>query len=103
MPIIWRQDDRTSFSTQTHAETGERYFLRVERLPDKGWDWLVWRADGPRAGVRYGYAASAKAGKAAAEHILATLLPGPYAPAAPHPAPPRGPCRWKDGLHRPPQ
>jgi hypothetical protein len=47
-----------------------KYNLSVERLPTRGWDWVVWRAGHCRTS-RHGYTTSAKRGMATAESAVA--------------------------------
>jgi hypothetical protein len=46
-----------------------KYNLSVERLPTRGWDWIVWRAWHSWT-RRHGYTTSAKRGMAAAESAV---------------------------------
>jgi hypothetical protein len=67
----WTKGGKGLFSTTATAHDGEQYHLMVERAPGqskgRAWDWATWSRSWEPASARHGYAASAKAGMAAAE------------------------------------
>jgi hypothetical protein len=60
----------TSYIATAYGPDGMKYNLNVERLPTRGWDWIVWRAGGHSTTSRYGCTTSAKRGMAAAESAV---------------------------------
>jgi hypothetical protein len=70
----WRHMDGALRATTLFNRLGSRYHLAVEILPDRDWDWLVWRAGDADRSIRYGVAASAESAMAHAEAAAARLL-----------------------------
>lgn len=59
-----------AYTATAYDPDGMEYNLSVEKLPTRGWDWVVWRAGGHSMTSRYGYTTSAKRGMAAAEDAV---------------------------------
>ena len=60
----------TLYTTTAYGADGMNYNLSVEKLPTRGWDWVVWHAGGHSTTIRHGYTTSAKHGMAAAENAV---------------------------------
>jgi hypothetical protein len=70
----WNHIGKGAYASEAYNLDGLCYYLRVERLPGRGWDWTVWRAGGSEAAIRHGYSEAAKRGMAAAEDAVAQKL-----------------------------
>jgi hypothetical protein len=53
--------------------SGARYHLTVERLPERDWEWVAWRADATQPAVRSGVAGCSEDAVADAETALENL------------------------------
>jgi hypothetical protein len=43
MPEIWESSGEAFCATSEGDQSGKRYYLVVDVLPNRGWDWSVWR------------------------------------------------------------
>lgn len=64
----WASDCQ-GFYAAKRSRIDLRFHLVVERLPGRGWDWLVWSADRKEC-CRYGKADTAEEAKHAAEYAV---------------------------------
>jgi len=69
----WTRMDERIFAAEIAAFDGTRYRLSLERLPNRNWDWTVWREDRPRL-CHYGVAPGPGPGFAAAEQAVRYLM-----------------------------
>lgn len=76
----WIKAGTGLFSSAVSGSDGARYHLIVERVPGRDWDWAIWPAGRSEPTARYGHAASAKAGMAAAENATAKVVCGRATP-----------------------
>lgn len=76
MTIKWEKPERGVFIATVRDRAGDRYHLRVEKLPCRGWDWLIWRVGGMGTILSYGCALSAKVGMRIAERVFSEMLGG---------------------------
>lgn len=72
--IVWEKPERSVFAARVRDRAGDRYHLRVEKLPRRGWDWLIWRVGGMGTIVSYGRAMSARVGMRTAEEVISEML-----------------------------
>jgi hypothetical protein len=43
MPVVWEKSGEAFYATSERDQSGERYYLVVDVLPNGGWNWSVWR------------------------------------------------------------
>ena len=70
MKKYWIEMDEWIFAGILENEAGAWFRLSVERLPDGGWDWIVWN---PTLEARYGAAGSHEAALTAAEAAITMI------------------------------
>ncbi|MDE2514831.1 MAG: hypothetical protein KGL12_02280 [Rhodospirillales bacterium] len=53
---------------------GVQFYARVEKLPDFGWDWILWPAGAAASVARYGRSTTARAAMSTVDEMLERAL-----------------------------
>ena len=69
MSVVWERSGE-SFYADAELASGAKIYVIVERLPDGGWDWAVWRSGDGWTVSHHGVADTAREGMRAAERAM---------------------------------
>lgn len=70
----WQKERGSAFSMRLCTRKGVQFYARVEKLPDAGWDWILWPAGAAASAARYGRSTTARAAMSTVDEALERTL-----------------------------